>query len=63
VSRLDKYVVADVKQSGIYGIIVDESTDLSTEKKLVVYVRFVKHGKAETKLLSNLKVDNGKAEG
>lgn len=63
VKVLDRSLIADVKKSHVFGLIADESTDLSIDKKIVVYVRFVKDGRAETKLIGNLKLESAKADG
>ncbi|WAR20431.1 hypothetical protein MAR_002269 [Mya arenaria] len=42
-------LIDDIRDSGMYAMMCDESTDVSNEKTLVVYVRYAKRGRAETK--------------
>lgn len=51
-----------LKDSEYFGIIVDESTDLSVHKKLVVYVRYVSNGEMKTELVGNIRIPDGKAD-
>ena len=51
-----------LQDSEYYGIIVDESTDLSVHKKLVIYVRYVSSGDMKTELVGNIRIPDGKAE-
>lgn len=51
-----------LKYSQYSGIIVDENTDLSVHKKLVVYVRYVSHGEKKTELVGNIRFSDGKAD-
>ena len=38
---LDEEMKSELNQTKYYGLIIDESTDLSVHKKLVVYIRYV----------------------
>ena len=51
-----------LQESEYYGVIVDESTDLSGHKKLVVYIRYVCQGEMKTELVGNIRIPDGKAE-
>ncbi|XP_052775845.1 zinc finger protein 862-like [Mya arenaria] len=42
-------LIDDIRDSDMYAMMCDESTDVSNEKTLVVYVRYAKRGRAETK--------------
>jgi hypothetical protein len=53
---------AAVQQSEYFGLILDESTDITVKKKLAVCVRYVASGKMVTKFLSNIGIKDGKAE-
>ena len=48
-------------QSPYVGLIIDESTDISTDKKLSIFAKFVNPdvGEAETVFVSEVDVDNG----
>ena len=52
----------EVKDSEYYGIIIDESTDLSIHKKLVVYLRYIHNGEMKTELIGNIRIKDGKAQ-
>ncbi|KAK3091876.1 hypothetical protein FSP39_023354 [Pinctada imbricata] len=41
----------DIKNSAVYSIIADESTDVSTEKTLMLYVRYIKNGAPKVSFL------------
>ena len=59
---IEQDLKARIQDSQFYGIIVDESTDLSIHKKLVIYVRYVSEGEMNTELLGNIRIADGKAE-
>ena len=59
---IEQDLKARIQDSQYYGIIVDESTDLSIHKKLVIYVRYVSEGEMNTELLGNIRIADGKAE-
>ena len=56
-TTVDKLCTCDA-----YGLIVDESTDISITKKLVLYARVVKDGRVTTLFLKNIEIPDGKAE-
>ena len=59
---LDNELKNRLKDSKYYGVIVDESTDLSIHKKLVVYIRYVCGGEMKTELAGNIRIPDGCAK-
>ena len=51
----------EIKTSKFYGIMIDESTDLTVEKRLSICIRYVKSGVPVTHFLCNVPVEDGKA--
>ena len=62
VSVLETELKDAIMKSPFVGLMIDETSDICVNKKLIIYVRFIKNGEAETKYASNIKVKNGKAE-
>ena len=58
-SVLTESLVSDIKSSPVYSIMLDESTDISVEKKLSIYVRYVKLGEPLTIFLCNVDLSDG----
>lgn len=60
---IKKNTKKDLQQAQCYGVICDESTDLSVHKKLIMYVRYVNTNsqELETKLLGNIRIPDGTA--
>ena len=54
-------LVSEVNESGVYALMLDESTDLTVHKHLSICVRYVKTGEPVTKFLANLPLPDGKA--
>ena len=54
-------LVEDVKSSGVFAVMLDESTDVTVDKRLSICVRYVKDGESVTKMLCNVPVDDGRA--
>ena len=52
----------EVKDSEYYGIIMDESTDLSIHKKLVVYLKYIYNVEMKTELIGNIRIKDGKTQ-
>lgn len=48
--------------SNFFGLLVDESTDISVHKTLIMYLRYVCHGVVTTDFIGNVRVRDGKAE-
>ncbi|KAK6186625.1 hypothetical protein SNE40_005914 [Patella caerulea] len=47
-SDIEENILADIQQSPALGIMLDESTDLSSEKHLIVYINYIKDGMCKT---------------
>lgn len=61
--QIHSQIISNIKSADMYSILVDESTDISISKQMVVYVRvvdslFVPH----TYFLKNITVDNPKSD-
>ena len=57
---LTENLVSNINHSPVYSIMLDESTDITVEKKLSICVRYVnKKGKAETTFLCNVPLADG----
>jgi len=56
-------VVDEVRASGHFGLIVDESTDHYTEKTVIVYVKYECGGISKTKFLCVEELEAGDADG
>ena len=54
-------VLHDMQESTAFSIMVDESTDVSILKQLVIYGRAVAGGKLKTRYVKIIDIDNGKA--
>lgn len=57
--KLTDSLVDEIKTSEVYGIMLDESTDIGIQKRLSVCVRYVKQGEPVTKFLLNVQLENG----
>ena len=42
-------------------ILIDESTDITVSKKLIIYVKYIFEGRDKTSFLCNLEISNGTA--
>lgn len=56
-----KQTVKDIKKQ-FFSLIIDETTDISTEKSLIVIVRYWKNGSVRDRILDLIKVENATAE-
>lgn len=56
-----KNIVSEIKKSSVYALMIDETTDLSVQKKLSICVRYVVNGESVTKFLANVKLIQGTA--
>jgi len=63
VAVIDELLDAELQVCAVFSMLCDESTDLSVNKNLIVYVRFTRDGVAQTKLLANVKITDGTAGG
>jgi len=61
VTVIDNSLDVELKNCLFFSILCDESTDLSVNKNLIVYIRYVCNGKVQTKLLGNVKITDGTA--
>ena len=53
----------DIQQSQLYAILIDETTDVSVKKQLIMYCRYMKgDSSTETKYIAMLPIPDGKAE-
>ena len=59
---VDEELIDDLKNSTYYSIMLDESTDRSTEKTLMVYVKYIKSNVSVTRFLSVIELSNGTAD-
>ncbi|KAM4590951.1 zinc finger protein 862-like [Odontesthes bonariensis] len=50
-----------LKQSEFLGLIIDETVNITVNKKLIVYLKFENRGKAETVFLGNYTIQSGMA--
>jgi hypothetical protein len=60
---VDSLLDVQLKECTFFSILSDESTDLSITKNLIIYVRFVRDGVAQTKFLGNVMITEGTADG
>ncbi|KAL2085050.1 hypothetical protein ACEWY4_020568 [Coilia grayii] len=51
-----------LKQSEFLGLIIDETVNITVDKKLIVYLKFENSGKAETIFLGNYTIQSGTAQ-
>ena len=49
-------LIDNIKNSGVYSIMVDESTEVSMEKSLIIYVRYVMNGAPDTKFFDVVEI-------
>ena len=58
---LDDEMKIELIQTKYYGLIIDESTELSVHKKLVIYIRYVcpEEPDVKTKLVGNIRIPDG----
>ncbi|KAM3875379.1 uncharacterized protein C17orf113-like [Diretmus argenteus] len=57
-SQLD----AKIQESEFIGVIIDETVNITVDKKLIVYLKLENRGKTETCFLGNFDVDDGTAK-
>ena len=58
---IQRFIIKEVLESQFYGILIDESTDITVQKHLSVCIRYVCKGAPVTKFLTNACLDDGKA--
>ncbi|KAJ8303281.1 hypothetical protein KUTeg_019677 [Tegillarca granosa] len=54
--QIEKDLICDILDCPYIGIMLDETCDITVEKKLVVYIRYIKNGEATVSYLGNKKV-------
>lgn len=61
---IDENMKSELESTKYYGLVVDESTDLSVHKKLVIYIRYVcpKSHNVKSKLIGDIRIQDGTAE-
>ncbi|XP_071168230.1 zinc finger protein 862-like [Mytilus edulis] len=59
---VDEEIIEDMKASIYYSVMLDESTDRTTEKTLMLYVRYIKSNVSVTRFLSVLELSGGTAD-
>ena len=57
---IQESLVTEINSSDAYGLMVDESTDVTSTEKLVVYVTIVGHCRTKTCFLANIDILNGR---
>ena len=62
VSVIESELKQAILKSPFVGLMADETSDIVVNKKLIIYVRLIENGVAETKYACNVKVKDGKAE-
>jgi hypothetical protein len=62
VAVLDSQQNIKHSMANFFGILIDESTDISVHKTMVMYVRYVSNGEVETDFVGNIHVADGRAE-
>ncbi|XP_045172073.2 zinc finger protein 862-like [Mercenaria mercenaria] len=60
---IEDNMLNDIKSSEFMGIMLDETCDISIEKKLVIYIRYIKDGKIRVSYAGNQRVTDCTAEG
>uniref|UniRef100_A0A1A8N571 DUF4371 domain-containing protein n=1 Tax=Nothobranchius rachovii TaxID=451742 RepID=A0A1A8N571_9TELE len=61
-STLVEDVDKAVERSPVFSLILDESTDISNTKRLIISVRFIDDNKVKTKLIRNSEIADGRAD-
>ena len=61
--QIEKTLITDIKDSPFFGVMLDETCDITIEKKLVIYVRYIKDSKVRVAFPGNKHITNGTAEG
>lgn len=56
-----KEIVAEMTQSDVFAVMIDESTDLAVQKHPSICAKYVKDGEPVTHFLTNVAIENGKA--
>ena len=59
---LEKEALSDIDKSPFIGVMIDESVNVTVEKKLIIFLRHTKDGEARTTFCGNHTVAAGDAE-
>ena len=59
---VDEELIPDLRQSEFFSIMLDESTDRSSETTLMLYVRYLKQGNSVTIFVSVVELLSGTAD-
>lgn len=58
---LQRRTKQELREGGLISVIVDESTDASNHKNLVILVRFVLRGEVQVRVLDIIRLEHGRA--
>ena len=61
--QVEQSLLNDILDSRFFGLMLDETCDINVEKKLCVYVKYIKKGRAFTSYLGNKRVTDCTALG
>ena len=59
---IQESIVTENSSSDAYGLMVDESTDVTITKKLVIYAKIVSHCRTKIYFVTNIDIADGRAE-
>lgn len=60
---IEDQLFKNIKSSPYIGVMLDETCDISIDKKLVDYIRYIKSGKSQVAYVGNEKISDCTAEG
>ena len=61
--QIEKSLLQNINESPYIGLMLDENCDITVEKKLVIYIKYIKDGKVHSVYFGNKKVTDCTAEG
>jgi hypothetical protein len=61
-NTIEKKVIDDIKASKFIGIMLDETCDISIDKKIVFYIKYIKNSEAQVSYVGNRKITDCTAE-
>ena len=59
---IDECIQQSLKSIRAYGLMIDESTDVTITKRLVVYAKIVSHCRTKARFLTTIDIPDGRAE-
>lgn len=59
---VDEELSQQLEATSFYSLLIDESTDISTDQTLIVYIQFVYNGEAQTRFLEITELSRGTAD-